>query len=118
MVLFADLVKRLSPLAALYGRLTQAQLLGYFDVATRFAPLINLSANWQPGSRPPRLPDNMALVLSIHVKLTLDDIFDMWAALGDLVLAARPGELVTGQSDTDVSLSVLAPAHNLGTSML
>ena len=114
MVLFADIVKRLAPLPSLYGRLTQAQLLSYFDVATRFAPLLDLSRSSTTGAHLPSLPDNMALVLSIHVKLPLDDIFELWSALGALILAAKPGELVVHPSDTDAALTVLGPAHDIG----
>lgn len=115
MVLFSDIVSSISRCTALYARLTQAQLLGYFDVARRFAPLISM-----PSRRPldpiPALPDNVALVLSMHTKLSLDDVFEMWSALGHIILSAGPGELVTGISDVDTTLAGVAPHAHLGKS--
>ena len=114
MVLIRDIAARLTPLTELYDRLTQAQLLGYFDVATRFAPLINLSISPRQSNRVPPLPDNMALVLSIHVTLSLDDVFALWDALGDIILGAAPGELVVDPQNADRTLAGHAPVRDLG----
>ncbi len=119
MVLFSTVSARASRLpAALYARLTQTQLLEFFDVSTRFVPFIVPPKS--QGARPddrrtPVLPANIALVLSMHTELPVEDVNSLWGVLGDIVMNAQPGELVLLPGSTDASLSAIAPAHHLGT---
>ncbi len=117
MVLFSRIASQVALLPGIYNRITQSQLLGFLDISSRFAPLIQpanpLRLHNDPGRLVP-LPENIALVLSVHTKLPLIDIRELWRTLGNLILASTPGELVLQPGETDGALSSIAPSHSLG----
>ncbi len=86
------------------------------DVASRFVPIIYPANTHRLKSqgRTIALPENIAMVLSIHIKLPLEDVHELWRVLGDVVLMASAGELVLEPGETDEGLSGIAPSHNLG----
>ncbi|RDX42273.1 hypothetical protein OH76DRAFT_1488841 [Lentinus brumalis] len=97
MVLFSTVAARVAAIPEIYAILTQHQLLAFFELATRFTQFIP-PANARSTSRTtvplPSLPDNIALVLSIHTGLILDHVNLLWSALGDIIIISKtcPGK--------------------------
>ncbi|KAI0724251.1 hypothetical protein C8T65DRAFT_691377 [Cerioporus squamosus] len=120
MVLFSTIASRLTTIPELSGALTQHQLLAFFEVSTRFTEFIP-PANPGNTSRPqplPSLPDNIALVLSLYTGLALEHVSALWGALGDIIMSARPGELIIVPGTTDEFLSAIGPSHNVGVEIM
>ena len=114
MIPLLQVLSRLSPYPPLYAALQFHQLSTFFDLITRFRPMIVLGAP-RTAVDLPDLPPAIREVLSAQIRLPLYDIDTLWSCLGDISLSAGSHATVPRQQ-IDRSLSYLAPLHSLGTS--
>ena len=81
MITISEIARALSHYTGLYDTLSYQQLATFFDIISRFMPLILTSAPRATRGLPALLPD-MEDVLTMKLRLTVEHVNILWSALG------------------------------------
>lgn len=114
MITLLEIVQALTPYPNVYMTLTYEQLSVFFDITLRFMPLIMTSSPRATRGLPALLSD-MEDVLSMKLRLPIEDINILWSALGDRLVNEFTSGLLP-KVDIDRELSVTGPSYHLGES--
>ena len=101
----------------LYSRLEYYHLASFLDTIIRLRPIITLTSPRANQGRLPDLPANVREVLASQVGLPFSDINMLWECIGDMSLALARDD-IPSQRSLDESISLIAPVHDLGISLL
>ena len=114
MITISQIAHALSPSADLYERLSYMQLSLFFNIISRFMPLILTSAPRVTHGLP-TLPSDMEHVLSMKLGLTTKDVNILWCSLGDRLMKDFISDhLSPANLDVDRELSITGPSFHLG----
>ena len=114
MITVSQIAHALSPSADLYERLSYVQLSLFFNIISRFMPLILTSAP-RVTQGLPTLPSDMEHVLSMKLRLTTKDVNTLWCSLGDRLMKDFISDhLSPANLDVDRELSITGPSFHLG----
>ena len=113
MITISQIAHALSPSTKLYEKLSYLQLSLFFNIISRFMPLILTSAPRATRGLP-ALPLDMEHVLSMKLRLTTEDVNILWSALGDRLVADFTSSHSSDKLDVDRELSITGPSFHLG----
>ena len=113
MITISQIAQSLSTSASLYEKLSYLQLSLFFNIISRFTPLILTSAP-RATQGLPALPSNMEHVLSMKLRLTAKDINILWSALGAHLVNEFTSVHSSDNLDVHCELSITGPSFHLG----